>query len=163
MRTPTRIEKSREPDGTEVYLWDRGYVQLKKLGPGVLFFRKAGYLVNSLYDAVIETFTQELANSGSLVIICDCRDFENYEPGYRQRWGNWFMSNRGRVKAPILVQSTLVKMGVQIINMLVHVFEPFASEEAFLAGVKEVWPPFDRAAVPARRQPAQGRTGTTGV
>ncbi len=148
------VTESVLPDGTRLFTWDRGYVQVKKLAPGVIFFRKAGYLVNPLYDAVIDIFTDEVESAGKLIMICDCYEFENYEAGYRQLWQDWFSKHKGSIRAPILFRSAFVKMGVQLVNMIVKVFEPYSDEPAFLSGVANTWPQFQRDRLPPRYKKA---------
>ncbi len=151
------VESTKQPDGTLLVTWETGHAQIKRLAPGAVFFRKVGHFTAEAFPTLVAPFADELAQHKSVVMWCDCDDFETYGSGYRERWTEWFKSApKGAIRAHILVRSAMVKMGVQVVNLAVRIFEPYSKRDAFNAALKAALPALDLATLP-KRLPAPKR------
>ncbi len=70
----------------------------------------------------------------------------SYAPGYRDAWTHWFLDNRrGIASTHLVVQSPLLRMGVQVVNL-------FAANPIRVLGTSEELYARIRSEVPQARQ-----------
>jgi hypothetical protein len=147
----SELTRQSSPDGTLVFRWKTGYAQIKRMGPGIIFFRQVGYFPAHTFSELVKPFDDEAKKVGKLTMICDCDKMQSYEPNYRELWQNWFkaQSQRGGVIAYVSLKSPLVRLGVRMVNLVVRVFEVHENSTAMVAAAAKAVNGFIVRAVPS--------------
>ncbi len=155
----TTMHQETMSDGTIQFEWPGGYAQVKRLAPGVLFFRKVGFFPASTYRSLVRPFQQELKAEQKLVMVCDCGDMTNYETAYRLSWTDWFKAGKGRVQAHLFTRSKFVRMAISVVNLVTHVFTTHESHAELEDALRRHVPSFSPAMLPQpRKAPADIRS-----
>jgi hypothetical protein len=145
---PLAVTTETLPDATIQIQWAGGYVQIKAMALGVIFFRKVGRFPDAVFQDIIVHFEREVARCTHLSMICDCADLDDYESAYRLHWTDWFKKSRGRVRAHIYARSKLVRMALNVVNLTVPVFQAHESLEALNGVLRDLVPSFSPRMLP---------------
>jgi hypothetical protein len=145
------VAESTLPDGSHQFVWKEGYLQVKRVAPGVIFMRKVGDYHDDVFHTIIKPFNSEWNATKHLMVVCDAADMQGYTAAYRQLWTDWFRARRGHIKISIYMRSKLVRMAIAVVNMAVgDVFETCKNEEALHATLSRLVPSFHPSALPVR-------------
>jgi hypothetical protein len=146
----TNIQQSTLSDGTLQFIWPNGYAQIKRVSPGVVFFRKSGFFPQDTFEKLVVSFQNEIEAAGKVVMVCDCGRMENYDSAYRIKWTEFFRAHKGRVEAHIYLRSRFVRMGVAVVNMATGgVFTPHSSLGSLETVLARLVPSFKPSLLPA--------------
>lgn len=87
----------------------------KRLRPGALYLRIAGYDTGKLGDAPFDVVSAELTRFGRLELFVDTRDVTGVVTGVREAWTAWFTEHQAQLKkVTILVSDKLVGSAVAV-------------------------------------------------
>lgn len=96
----------------------RGRIFTAQLAPGKTFFYFEGHV-----DTVMFAPTMHVANeclkTGAAELYGDGENWRTYETGYRTAWTDWFLANaKNLTHTRLVVKSPILRMGVQVVNLL---------------------------------------------
>lgn len=112
-------------------------VLFKRLAPHVILVQVSGDIDVELFEPVASRMTP-LLGSHPLLFYSDLEHLVSYTPGIRARWTRWFMEHRGQVECFVLVKSSLVRMGMVLINLaLDNLLHAFTDREEFEARLRQ--------------------------
>lgn len=87
----------------------------KRLRPGTMYLRIAGYDTGKLGDAPFDVVSAELARFGRLELFVDTRDTTGVVTTVREAWTAWFTQHQAELKkVTILVSDKLVGSAVAV-------------------------------------------------
>lgn len=144
------IREATQPDGTIEVIWALGHAQIKRIAPGVMFFRKVGHFPEDTYKYLVPPFQREIARSGSVCMVCDCGKMTGHDPLYRKAWTNFFKAQRGAVQAHIYLESAIVRMAITTVNLLTDgVFTTHSSIASLETVLRQRVPTYSPSMLPA--------------
>ena len=101
--------------------------------PDVALVRYRGHAETALYEPIETEMNTLLARGTKVRLFVDFEDLASYDTEFRTRWTEWFRRNRERlVRSHILQRSSLVKMGIQLVNLFVgEILSPVTERHEF--------------------------------
>jgi len=96
---------------------DRGRIFSTLLDERNVYFYFEGSVDLASFDLSMGAANQALA-SGRAFLHGDGENWKDYQATYRQRWTDWFTTNRASIAhVNLLIRSPILRMGVQVVNL----------------------------------------------
>ena len=105
---------------------------------GVLDIRYHG-IGHAAFVPEIQRGANQRIREGYTVTICvDASELASYDTEFRKKWTSWFAENKGHYhQVPILFRSSLVRMGINLVNPLIgNMILPFTERSEYEAAVQ---------------------------
>jgi len=123
----------------------RGRIVTARIGAPDVYFYFEGR-VELEWFAPTMVLVDDAVRRGGARLWGDGEAWMSYAPGYRDAWTRWFLDNRSGVASThLVVQSPLLRMGVQVVNL-------FAANPIRVLGTSEELYARMRVEVPKARQ-----------
>jgi hypothetical protein len=95
----------------------RGRIVTAKIGAPDVYFYFEGRVELEWFEPTM-VLVGEAVRRGGARLWGDGEGWMSYAPGYRDAWTRWFLDNRrGIASTCLVVQSPLLRMGVQVVNL----------------------------------------------
>jgi hypothetical protein len=130
-------------DGSTSIRSARGSVLVTSLAADVFLYRFEGHLATDMFQPSMVLAHHALKSNATIVLLGDGEVWQSYEPGYRNAWTVWFARHRRQVReAHLFSQSSIVRMGAQVINMalgvsILHIYKRRLEFERAVARVSK--------------------------
>ncbi len=113
-----------------------GSAQVREVVLGVLDIRYVGLAHADFVAPICELLDQRIREGHKVSLCVDAHELQGYATEFRKTWTDWFRRQRGHYhQVPILFRSSLVRMGINLVNplignMILPLSEPAAYERA---------------------------------
>jgi len=104
-------------DGTVVVDGPRGGARLTRLGSGVVLYVCHGVLVGGFYEPMVAVAQSEIESAGKLAMFADGWALHSVDTVFRERWTEWFKTNKQRFHMHLLVRTKLMDMAASLANL----------------------------------------------
>jgi hypothetical protein len=119
----------------------RGRYVVAPLGDDVVWFRFDGYVAGAWWAPTEAVLDAVIRAHGHVLMLGDGWSWTNYESSYRTGCTRWFMARRATIRGVhLLVQSAILRMGVQVVNLVVPVISGYGDVAAFTGKAAELVP-----------------------
>jgi hypothetical protein len=106
----------KEREGTLV-TGARGRIFTASVAPHHVYFCFEGHIELEMFEPSM-VVVNEAVRAGLTTLYGDGENWKTYAGGYRDAWTRWFLQNRDRLAHTYLVvNSPLLRMGVQVVNL----------------------------------------------
>jgi hypothetical protein len=115
-----------------------GKARVQELVPGVLNIRYQG-IGHAAFVPEIQRGANQRIREGLTVTICvDASELVSYDTEFRKKWTSWFAESKGHYhQVLILFRSSLVRMGINLVNPLIgNMILPFTERSEYEASVQ---------------------------
>ncbi len=115
-----------------------GVATMSRPARGVVLVRYEGMAHAHFVPRITAEVDTVIAEDGGLLLFVDAEHMSSYDSGYRVGWTEWLRRNRSHVElVHILFTSSLVRMGINIVNPLVGGYLVAHSSRAQFYGALE--------------------------
>jgi hypothetical protein len=95
-----------------------GSLTIGALSPSIVYMQLTGKILGSFFPPVVPIVDVLLIPGQKLTFFVDGEAWTGYEPAYRDAITGWFKTHPNVIaKVHILVDSALVRMGIQVVNL----------------------------------------------
>src|SRR5262249_52962297 len=114
---PPRMQSTRTARAVEVR-GRRGRLFAAPLAENSDYYYFEGHVEQSMFEATIGP-AEEATRSGNAILFGDAEHWQTYDTACRDAWTRWFTAHRrSHVSSYLVTGSRLIRMGVQVVNLV---------------------------------------------
>ncbi|HLL54967.1 MAG TPA: hypothetical protein VK447_15535 [Myxococcaceae bacterium] len=111
------VERQELENGRIRYKAGRCEVEMTLPAPHVALLRYKGYAPAEIVEPLIADASELVARVGPMRVFIDATDMHGYDSAFRTRFAEWYREQQGKVTGVMLLQSGLLRMAVQFVNL----------------------------------------------
>ncbi|HLL52342.1 MAG TPA: hypothetical protein VK447_02290 [Myxococcaceae bacterium] len=114
------VQRESLPEGVTRFKGKMGEALFSTPAPAVALVRYKGHADEALYEPISGEMNALLQRVPKVTLFVDFAECGSYDTDFRARWTEWFRANAPKlVGSHILQKSALVKMGIQLVNLII--------------------------------------------
>ncbi len=119
----------------------RGTYGVVNIHGDVAWFHFQGWIRGGLWSRTEAYLDSIIAEHGAVLMLGNGWKWNGYDPLYRKGCTAWFLKRRSSIRGVhLLVNSPVLRMGVQVVNLVIPIIQAYDDAAAFMAEASELVP-----------------------
>jgi hypothetical protein len=119
----------------------RGTYRVVNIHDDVAWFHFEGWISGGLWTPTEKYLESIILQHGAVLMVGNGWKWNGYDPQYRRGCTAWFLKRRASIRGVhLLVNSPVLRMGVQVVNLVVPIIRAYDEPASFMADASELVP-----------------------
>lgn len=119
----------------------RGKYRVVELHRDAVWFHFEGWIGGELWPPTEQLLESVIDRFGTVLMLGNGSGWNGYEPAYRQGCTAWFLKRKREIRGVhLLVNSPVLRMGVQVVNLVVPIIHAYVDPSEFMTQATELVP-----------------------